>query len=257
MSSQSHRAMATGAVLAAAVAVAAVAGCGSHKQPTTSITVFASSSLIKSFSEIGKQFKADNPGTSVEFIFAGSAELAAQLTDGANADVFAAGDLPDMATVTRAGLVAGDPVNFASNKLAIAVAPGNPKKIGSFADLNRPGLRVAVCGRPSTCATGMQRIEQKTGIALHPAAEDSTTIDIVKNVTDGQVDAGVVYTSDALNAGDNISWFNFPEAAEAANTYSIALMKDSQQVRLATNFMKLVTGDSGRAILRSGGFSQP
>lgn len=251
MSSRSKLAMAIGAVLAVAVA-----GCGSHT-PTTSITVFASASLIKSFTDIGKQFKTDNPGTSVEFIFASSADLASQLTEGANADVFAAGDLPDMATVTRSGLMAGSPVNFASNKLAIAVAPGNPNKITSFADLNRPGLRVAVCARPGACASAMQRIEEKTGIQLHPAAEDTTTMDIVKHVTEGQVDAGVVYTTEALNAGDNISWFNFPESSDAANVYSIGLMKDSDQAQLATKFINLVTGDTGRAILRSAGFAEP
>ncbi|HME49222.1 molybdate ABC transporter substrate-binding protein [Mycobacterium sp.] len=252
MSSRSKRALAAGAVLAVALA-----GCGSQSRPTTSITVFASSSLIKSFSEIGRQFKSDNPGTSVEFIFAGSSDLAAQLTDGASADVFAAGDLPNMARVTHAGLVAGNPVNFASNKLAIAVAPGNPRKITSFVDLNRPGLRVAVCARPLVCASEVQRIEDNTGIQLHPTAQDSTTADIVRNVTDGQVDAGLVYTTDALNAGDNIAWFNIPESVGAANTYSIALMKDSDQARLAGQFIRLVTGDTGRKILSGAGFAAP
>ncbi len=252
MSSRAKRAITAGAVLAVALA-----GCSSHSRPITSITVFASSSLIKSFSDIGKQFKADNPGTSVEFIFASSSDLAAQLTQGADADVFAAGYLPNMATVTRAGLVAGDPVNFASNKLAIAVAPGNPQKITSFSDLTRPGLRVAVCARPGVCASEVQRLEDKTGIQLHPTAEDATTTDIVKNVTDGQVDAGIVYTTDALDAGDNISWFNFPESADSANTYSIALMRDSDQTQLATKFIKLVTGDTGRKILGNDGFAEP
>jgi molybdate transport system substrate-binding protein len=243
--------------MATGVVFVALAGCSSRGQPTTSITVFASSSLIKTFSEIGKQFKSDNPGTSVEFIFAGSSDLATQLTDGASADVFAAGDLPNMGRVTHAGLVAGNPVNFASNKLAIAVAPGNPKKVMSFADLTRPGLRVGVCARPGACASDVQGIEDKTGIALHPTAEESTPMDVVKDVTDGQVDAGIVYTTDALNAGDNIAWFDIPEAADAANTYSIALMKNSQQAQLAAKFIKLVTGDTGRTILGRAGFTEP
>jgi molybdate transport system substrate-binding protein len=251
MGNRSKRTMATAAVLALALA-----GCGSQS-PTTSITVFASSSLIKSFSEIGKQFKSDNPGTSVEFIFAASSDLASQLTDGASADVFAAGDLPNMARVARAGLVAGSPVDFASNRLAIAVAPGNPQKVTSFADLARPGLRVAVCARPSACASDVQSIEDKTGVQLHPTGEDATTFDIVKDVTDGQVDAGLVYTTDALNGGDNIAWFNVPESADAAVVYSIALMKGSDQAQLATKFINLVTGDTGRNVLSRAGFTEP
>lgn len=243
--------MATAAVLALAAA-----GCGSNGDATTSITVFASSSLIKAFTDIGKRFKSANPGASVEFIFASSSDLAGQLTDGASADVFAPGDLAAMATVVRAGLVAQAPTNFASNRLAIAVAPGDPQKIVSFADLNRPGLRVAVCAPPGACASDLQRIEDKSGIQLHPESSDSTTRDVLRNVVTGKADAGLIYTTDAVHAGDNISWFNFPESADAAATYSIAMLKNSDQAPLAARFIDLVTGHTGRQILREAGFAQ-
>lgn len=80
-----------------------------------------------------------NPGTGIEFEFAGSSELATQLTQGATADVFASADIAQMDVVAKAGLLAADPTNFASNTLVIVTAPGNPKRIGSFADLTRPG----------------------------------------------------------------------------------------------------------------------
>lgn len=246
------RSMAIGTVL-----VAVVAGCGSHNVATTSITVYASSSLIRSFGDIGKQFKADNPGTSVEFIFASSSDLASQLTEGASADVFASGDLANMARVSRAGLVAGEPVNFATNKLVIAVAAGNPKNITSFADLSRPGLRVAVCAPSGTCASEMRRIEDAAGVQLHPVEEDSTTIDIVRSLARGDIDAGVVYATAALEAGDNISWFNFPQPTDVSNIYAIAELKDSDQAGLAGKFVDLVTGDTGREILANAGFSEP
>ena len=77
------RAMAAGVVLAVSVS-----GCSSQSHPpTTSITVFASSAMIKSLTSIGKQFEAENPGTSVEFIFASSSDLSAELADGNDADV--------------------------------------------------------------------------------------------------------------------------------------------------------------------------
>ena len=62
-----------------------------------------------------------------------------QLAQGANADVFASADTAQMDTATKAGLSAGDPANFASNTLAIVTAPGNPKGIVSFADLEPTG----------------------------------------------------------------------------------------------------------------------
>ena len=150
----------------AVLSLALVGGCGSSNQPAASspsatspapatsaaaggkIMVFAAASLKQTFTDIGEQFKTDNPGSSVEFSFAGSSDLVTQLTQGAQADVFASADTNNMDKAAKAGLLAGDPVNFASNTLTIAVAPGNPKKIGSFKDLTQQGLNVVVCAPP-------------------------------------------------------------------------------------------------------------
>src|SRR6266481_695393 len=99
MSGRLKRAMAVGILL-----VVSPSGCASQSRPaTTSITVFASSSMITSLTAIGKQFEAENPGTSVEFIFASSAELSAQMLDGADVDVFVSGDHVNMTAVANAG----------------------------------------------------------------------------------------------------------------------------------------------------------
>ena len=101
-------------------------GCSSPSHPaTTSITVFASSAMIKSLTTIGKQFEAENPGTSVEFIFAGSSELSAELSDGNDADVFVSGDHDNMSVIANAGLIDSTPVPIAANSLVIATAAGN------------------------------------------------------------------------------------------------------------------------------------
>ena len=98
-------------------------GCSSQSHPaTTSITVFASSAMIKSLTTIGKQFEAENPGTSVEFIFAGSSELSAELSDGNDADVFVSGDHDNMSVIANAGLIDSTPVPIAANSLVIATA---------------------------------------------------------------------------------------------------------------------------------------
>lgn len=147
-------------ILAAAVSLVLMAGligCSS-KSPSSQasaasgkVIVFAAASLKPSFTQIGQQFKTQNPGFGVEFEFAGSSDLATQLTQGATADVFASADTAQMDTVSKAGLLNGNPTNFASNTLVIVTAPGNPKKIGSFADLARPGLNVVTCQQPVPC----------------------------------------------------------------------------------------------------------
>jgi molybdate transport system substrate-binding protein len=246
--------------LLALVCVVLISGCDSSEQPAagnTRITVFAAASLKKTFTDIGEQFKTENPGFSVEFSFAGSSDLVTQLTQGAEADVFASADTKNMDKAAQAGLLAGDPVNFASNTLIIAVAPGNPKKIASFKDLTRQGLNVVVCAPQVPCGSATQKVEQATGVTLKPVSEESSVSDVLNKVTSGQADAGLVYVTDAKGAGDKVAVVAFPEAVGAVNTYPIAVLKDSKNPELARKFVDLVTGESGQKVLSAAGFGKP
>ena len=205
---------------AAALLLAVVGGCGSSDEASapssTSSTgggkliVFAAASLKKSFADMGEQFKTDNPGTDVEFSFAGSSDLVTQLTQGAPADVFASADTKNMDKAAQAGLLAGDPINFASNTLTIVAAPGNPKKIASFRDLTQPGLSVVVCAPQVPCGSATEKVEKTTGVQLNPVSEESQVTDVLNKVTTGEADAGLVYVTDAQGAGDKVTAVAFP-----------------------------------------------
>ena len=221
------------------------------------MTIFAAASLKKAFSEIGEQFKTDNPGTDVEFSFAGSADLVTQLTQGAPADVFASADGKNMGKVEQAGLLAGQAVDFASNTLTIVVAPGNPKKVISFQDLTQPGLSVVVCAPQVPCGSATQKVEQAIGVTLNPVSEESQVTDVLNKVLTGQADAGVVYATDAQAAGNTVTAVAFPESAGAVNTYPIAVLKQARDPELARRFVDLVTGDAGQKILSAAGFARP
>ncbi|HEV7582503.1 MAG TPA: molybdate ABC transporter substrate-binding protein, partial [Mycobacterium sp.] len=203
------------------------------------------------------QFKPDNPGGGVEFEFAGSSELATQLTQGATADVFASADTAQMDTVVKAGLLAGNPTNFAANTLVIVTAPGNPKKIGSFADLAEPGINVVICQRPVPCGAATQRVENSAGVHLNPVSEELSVTDVLNKVTTGQADAALVYVTDAKSAGGKVTTVDFPEAAGAVNVYPIGVLKKAPQARMAQKFVTLVTSDAGQKILAQSGFAKP
>lgn len=239
-----------------AVAMLATAGCGPRPAPMTSITVYAASSMIKSFTAIGKDFEAANPGYTVEFVFANSVDLANSLADGAEADVFASGDKDNMDVVADAGAVSGAEVPFAANRLVVITPPGNPQHLTSFADLGRPGLRLTLCGAPSTCGSATQLVESRTGVHLHPQSVEPTSNNVVKAVTSGKADAGVVFMTDALAAGDTVSWSALP-GDYAKVTAWLAVVKGSDQSREATQFVAEVTSDKGRQILMDNGFYQP
>lgn len=258
-----------GLVAACALAAALASGCGSDTEaPATSaapgtdtpagpLMIFAAASLKQSFTEIGERFKTDNPGASVEFSFAGSSDLVTQLTQGASADVFASADTKNMDKAAEAGLLAGDPVNFASNTLTIAVAPGNPENITSFRDLTREGLNVVVCAPQVPCGSATDKVEEATGVQLDPVSEESSVTDVLNKVTSGQADAGLVYLTDVAGADGKVTGVDFPEAAEAVNTYPIATLKDAANPDLAHAFVDYVTGETGQQILGEAGFGKP
>ena len=252
---------------AAGVLMCVVSGCGAaNKTASTStstaagggkIIVFAAASLKKTFTDIGEQFKTDNPGSDIEFNFAGSSDLVTQLTQGAPGDVFASADTNNMKKATDAGLLAGDPVNFASNTLTIVVAPGNPKKIGSFKDLTQPGLSVVVCAPQVPCGSATQKVEKVTGVQLNPVSEESQVTDVLNKVTTGEADAGLVYVTDARGAGNKVTAVAFPEASDAVNTYPIAVLTQSKNADLAHKFLDAVTGEAGQKELTAAGFAKP
>ena len=223
----------------------------------TTIVVFAAASLKKAFTQIGERFTTDNPGSQVEFSFAGSADLVTQLTQGAQADVFASADTKNMDRASAAGLLAGAPVNFASNALEIVVAPGNPKDITSLADLAQPGLLVVTCAPQVPCGSATKKVQEAAGVTLDPVSEESQVTDVLNKVRSGQADAGLVYVTDVMAAGDSVTGVALPESGAAVNTYPVAVLKDSGDPAIARMFVDLVTGDAGQKILSSNGFGKP
>jgi molybdate transport system substrate-binding protein len=251
---------------AVGVLIALATGCGSSAStgdsstaaaPTEHLVVFAAASLKKSFTQIGEQFKTDNPGASVEFSFAGSSDLVTQLTQGAKADVFASADTKNMDKAKQAGLLADEPVNFASNTLTIAVAPGNPKGITSFRDLTRAGLDVVVCAPAVPCGSAAQKVEQATAVQLSPVSEETSVTDVLNKVSTGQADAGLVYVTDVKGSDGKVDGVAFPEASGSVNTYPIAVLKDAENADLARRFVDYVTGEAGQTILGQAGFAKP
>jgi molybdate transport system substrate-binding protein len=159
--------------------------------------------------------------------------------------------------VEQSGLLAGPAVTFASNTLTIVVAPGNPKKITSFQDLTQAGLAVVVCAPQVPCGSATQKVQEAAGTRLNPVSEESQVTDVLNKVVTGQADAGLVYVTDALAAGDSVTAVAFPESARAVNTYPIAVLTDAPNPELAQKFVDLVTGAAGRTILTAAGFAQP
>ena len=244
----------------------ALTGCAAQPEsaPTASadalsgeITVFAAASLTATFTELAADFEAAHPGTTVALNFAGSSDLVTQITEGAPADVFASADTKNMAKLTDAALNDGEPVEFATNVLDIAVPPGNPAGIETFADLAGPDVALVVCAPAVPCGAAAAAVAEAAGVALTPVSEESSVTDVLGKVTSGEADAGLVYVTDVIAAGDAVEGIEFRESGEAVNTYPIAALADSSAPEVARAFVAFVAGSAGQKVLRSAGFGAP
>ncbi|GAA1883733.1 molybdate ABC transporter substrate-binding protein [Paeniglutamicibacter psychrophenolicus] len=255
-------------LLLAGALIASLAGCSastasdaSPDSPATgtagSITVFAAASLKSTFTQLAGDFEASHPGTTVHLSFAGSSDLVTQITAGAPADVFASADTKNMSKLQDSGLVAGTPVDFATNTLQIVVPPSNPASIASLADLAKPGLKLVICAPQVPCGAATETVEESAGVMLAPVSEESSVTDVLGKVTSGEADAGLVYVTDVLAAGDKVKGIKFPESSAAANTYPITTVGTSPNKNLANEFIASVTAPEGQKILAAAGFGTP
>ena len=221
------------------------------------VTVFAAASLKESFTALGKEFEKEHPGTKVTFSFGGSDSLAASITGGAPADVFAAASPKTMAIVTDKKDAVGTPATFVRNQLEIATLPGNPDKVASLKDLTKSGLKVVLCDKTVPCGAAAQKALDASSLELTPVSYEQDVKSALTKVELKEADAAVVYKTDVKAAGDKVEGVEFPESAKAINDYPIALLKDSRNATTAKAFIALVQSAEGQKVLTSAGFLKP
>ncbi|RFC77062.1 molybdate ABC transporter substrate-binding protein [Streptomyces sp. AcE210] len=232
----------------------------SAKKLTGTVTVFAAASLKESFTTLGKDFEKAHPGTKVTFSFGGSDTLAASITGGAPADVFAAASPKTMAIVTdkKDGKgTATAPSTFVRNQLEIATLPGNPDKVASLKDLTKSGLKVVLCDKTVPCGAAAQKALDAGKLKLTPVSYEQDVKSALTKVELKEADAAVVYKTDVKAAGSKVEGVDFPESANAVNDYPIALLKDAPNAEAAKEFIALVQSPEGQKVLTAAGFLKP
>jgi len=239
----------------------ALAGCGSGTEqagqpPRRTLTVLAAASLTESFTDLEKEFEAGHPGVDVRLNVAGSSALAQQIANGAPADVFASADQANMDKVTRADLATG-PTVFATNRLTIAVAPGNPKRITGLADLGKDGVTLVACAPQVPCGAATGKAATAAGVTLRPASEEQDVKAVLTKVTAGEADAGLVYVTDVAASKGKADKVDFREAGGAVNSYPIVALTGATQPDLAKEFVAFVLGEVGKKELAESGFGAP
>lgn len=221
------------------------------------VVVFAAASLTDAFNELGARFAQDNGEATVTFNFASSSQLATQVTEGAPADVFASANQAQMDVVGDAGLLAGEPTVFATNLLAIAVAPGNPLRVTGLADLADPDLTLVLAAPEVPVGQYGREVLDAAGVAVTPSSLEVDVRAVLSRVTLGEADAGLVYASDIAAAGADVEGVAIPEEDNVVASYPIAALRDAPNPGGAAAFIEFVLSPDGRALLAEHGFTGP
>lgn len=221
------------------------------------ITVAAAASLAGAFDQVARRFEERFPGVKVRISFASSAALAQQIEHGAPIDVFASADVYSMADAVMTGR-AVDPVTFATNQLAVITPAGNPAGLGTWRDIGRPGLQVALCVREAPCGRAAREVIGRAGLTEPKSSAELDVRAVLNRVESGEVDAGMVYATDARAAGSRVVTLPIPAADNVVTGYQIAAIGDSGNGGGADAFVAFVAFDPvAREILRQAGFGPP
>lgn len=242
-------------LLSVALVVSACGSDGADRDSgseTSKLTVLAASSLTDSFTVLEKTYEQDHPDIDVVLSFDSSAILVEQLSQGLAGDVLATADERSMDKAVAAGVIAGSPRPFATNTLVIVTPAGNPAGITGIDDLADSTFAVCVPAAPCGDATWrLFELDQFTGT---PATEEENVRSVLTKVTAGEVDAGLVYASDATAAGAKVDVVRADNASEVVNVDPIAPVKGSKNAAAAKDWIDLVTGTRGQKVLRDHGF---
>jgi molybdate transport system substrate-binding protein len=223
------------------------------------VLVFAAASLTDALKEIATSWEKST-GVRVTFNFASSSTLALQIREGAPADLFLSADEAQMDVLEKAGLVApGTRRSVLSNTLVIVVPHDSSLKIASPKDLADKGVERLALAEPTSVPAGVysKKFFESIGIwdALAPKVVPTENVRAtLAAVESGNVDAGIVYRTDAAISKRVRIAFEIPAAMGPAISYPFALVMGAPRETEARRFLAYLGSPAARAVFVRYGF---
>jgi molybdate transport system substrate-binding protein len=229
------------------VSLSSLAGRAAGAQ-RAQLTVYAASSLTDVFPKIDPSQK---------YQFAGSNTLAAQITLGAPADVFASANLTLPNQLFQKGLCS-QPVVFTRNTLVIVVPTANPANIHSIYDLTKPGVKLDIAGSGvpvgSYTLQILKNMNLSTAVLANVVSKETDVREVLSKVALGEADAGFVYSTDAKTVPGKVTVIKVPAWAQPKVQYGICVVTKSPNKTDAQAFVNRVLSKAGQAQLLAYGF---
>ncbi len=234
--------------------------------PSAVLNVFAAASLSDAFHDIAHQFEHRHPGMKVRLNLAGSQQLATQIEQGAEADVFASADERWMDYAKEHALVSGESSVFARNRLVVIVPRTNPARINHLQDLAKPGAKLVLGAETVPVGKYSRQVLMNLSsvhgfgggfprrVLANLVSEEENVKSVVGKVQLGEADAGIVYRSDVTpSVSRYIHVIAIPDSVNVLAAYPISVVSGTQQESAAEEFVNLVLSPSGQRALAAHG----
>ena len=275
---------------AAALSLAMLTGCGGGASQSTAtkaddtqtgesveLTVFAAASMTETLNQIAEDYKSVDPNVTLTFNFASSGDLLTQIKEGADCDVFISaapkqmnaldGSLIEDTDKNPDGLdelLDGTRIDLLENKVTLAVPEGNPKGVQSFDDLadklKSGDVLLAIGNSDVPVGQYTQKIFAHYGLDEAALASSgvltygSNVKEVTTQVSEGAVDCGIIYATDAFSAG--LATVDEATAEMCGQViYPAAVLKNSAHADEAKAFLEYLTGDEAGKVFESVGFT--
>ena len=227
------------------------------------VRVSAAISLKEALGEVAKNYKQES-GDDVEFNFAASGQLAAQIRNGAPVDVFISAADAQMEDLGKRGMIVDESRRaIAGNRLVLVMPADAKESIKGFEELAEARVKKVAMGDPRTVPAGMYAREVLAALKINkPVEEKAVYAGSVRQallyVERGEVDAGIVYATDAREAGDKVKVVATADAQwHSPIVYPAAIVKASDRQNAARRFLEHLRTDKPRQILSAHGFTKP
>lgn len=251
-----------------ALGMVLVAGCSSNKaeppkqevadKPHVTLILSAAASLGKPLEVLKADYQHDHPEVEISINLGASGTLQKQIEQGAPADLFWSAGSSQMDALEKQNLLAADTrQNVLKNDLVLV----RPKSSGlkSFADLANPSVKKIALGTPESVPAGKYAQETLTKLGLWDTVKDKAVYgkdvtSVLTYVERGEVDAGIVYKTDALGSQDVVIAATAEESTHSPILYPLAVMQNSQHLKEAKELEDYLRGAHAQDVLQKAGF---